>query len=278
MSAPDTKRLDELIAWYEREWDKWGLFKDRDTAAFLRLIATIDSLRDQLSYACGFHGEDLVHDLIDDNRTLQATIQALNEKLTALTARSEALEEQVERLRRPAENHKENYGRCLDREKEHLEQLTALTARSEALEEASTRTPRPSALCVGGEMISESAVSFTIPLLPPSVNHYVTHQGGKHFKSAEAKAWERDFPLFSKGQFVNGETFMVTIILTPGAKQKGDIDNYSKLVLDCIAKAGMLRNLKGQKLTDAAIKSLHIELIEDRKNGPKTEITIERLT
>jgi Holliday junction resolvase RusA-like endonuclease len=122
--------------------------------------------------------------------------------------------------------------------------------------------------------------SFKIPLLPPSVNHYVTHGGGYHRKSAEAKAFERDFPIFSSGYSVNGDQFAVTFKFFPGRKQKGDVDNRNKVLLDCIAKAGMLRDLKGKELSDAWVKRLTVEIHdskEDRERGPRTEVTIEAI-
>jgi|HubBroStandDraft_1064217.scaffolds.fasta_scaffold311593_1 Holliday junction resolvase RusA-like endonuclease len=121
---------------------------------------------------------------------------------------------------------------------------------------------------------------FWMPLLPPSVNHYVTHGGGFHRKSAEAKAFERDFTLFNGGYSVNGERFHVTFKFFPGPKQKGDVDNRNKVLLDCIAKAGMLRNFKGEELSDAWVKRLTVEIHDsdkDREQGPKTFVTIEAI-
>lgn len=123
-------------------------------------------------------------------------------------------------------------------------------------------------------------VEFQIPLLPPSVNHYVTHGGGFHKKSPAAKAFERDFPIFSAGYFVVGERFAVTFHFTPGPKDKGDIDNRNKCLLDCIAKAGMLRNRKGEELSDAWVKRLTVEIhdsAEERATGPRTLVKIEAL-
>jgi Holliday junction resolvase RusA-like endonuclease len=124
-------------------------------------------------------------------------------------------------------------------------------------------------------------LTFAIPTLPPSVNHYVIHRrDGSHVKSAEATAWERDFPIFSRGAFVTGERFRVTLDITFGHKKRGDIDNFAKLPLDCIAKAGMLRSDKGQELSDANVKELIVLLRDspaDRDCGPITNITIEAI-
>lgn len=127
----------------------------------------------------------------------------------------------------------------------------------------------------------EGALTFTIPMLPPGFNHYVEHPTqGVHVKSAAAKAWERDFPLFSRGQFITGKRFAATLRFTFGPGDRGDVDNFNKLPLDCCAKAGMLRNHKGDWLSDAWIKRLVVDILdseEDRKRGPQTEITLEAL-
>jgi len=115
-------------------------------------------------------------------------------------------------------------------------------------------------------------------MLPPSVNHYVTHGGGFHRKTAEAKGWENTFPLFSRRQFVVGKAFSVSIKIFFGPGDRGDVDNFSKMILDCISKNGMLVDEKGKKLSDAKVIEEHVFLMngkEDRKIGPKTEITIE---
>ena len=116
-------------------------------------------------------------------------------------------------------------------------------------------------------------------MLPPGVNHYVEHPAeGVHIKSRAAKAWERDFPKFSRGQFVTGRRFAVTLRLTFGPGGRGDVDGFAKLPLDCAAKAGMLRDSKGKWLSDAWVKRLLVEILdsdEDRKRGPQTEIIIE---
>jgi Holliday junction resolvase RusA-like endonuclease len=124
-------------------------------------------------------------------------------------------------------------------------------------------------------------LTIAIPLLPPGVNHYVEHPAaGVHVKSKAAKAWERDFPIFSRGQFIIGRRFAVTLRFTFGPGNRGDVDGFAKLLLDCCAKAGIFRNPKGQWLSDAWVKCLTVEILDsdqDRKRGPQTEITIEAL-
>lgn len=126
---------------------------------------------------------------------------------------------------------------------------------------------------------------FRLPALPPSVNHYIEHRAkGVHIKSAAAKAWENDFmamlPASARGQFVTGKRFSVTIRLTFGPSDRGDVDNFNKQILDCCAKAGMFRDPKGKVLSDAWVKRLMVEIRDDgrqRQTGPTTDVTIEAI-
>lgn len=141
-------------------------------------------------------------------------------------------------------------------------------------------------------VIEPTRAAFSIPLLPPSVNHYVTHtpyqdrETGQpkvfRQKSEEAKAWNRDFPLFSRQLYVVSQSgrFEMRIDYTPGPGESGDVDNYNKLPLDCCAKAGMLRDAKGKQKSDAWVKHLDIwvhDSPEERATGPRTEIVIEAM-
>jgi Holliday junction resolvase RusA-like endonuclease len=146
---------------------------------------------------------------------------------------------------------------------------------------------------MGNSSVNEpTRAAFSIPLLPPSVNHYVTHtpyqdrETGQpkvfRQKSEEAKAWNRDFPLFSRNLYVVSQSgrFAVRLDFTPGPRQSGDVDNYNKLPLDCCAKAGMFRDGNGKIKSDAWVKRLEIEIHdspEERATGPRTEIVIEAM-
>ena len=125
-------------------------------------------------------------------------------------------------------------------------------------------------------------LQFSIPLTPPSVNHYVTHGGGFHRKHPEAQAWERDFPIFARQQYVVSESkrFQVKLEIFLGPKERGDVDNFAKCPLDCIARAWMLRGPKLESLSDACVKRLEVVVNDsqaDRELGPMTRITIEAL-
>ena len=139
-------------------------------------------------------------------------------------------------------------------------------------------------------IIHPRVAKISLPMVPPSVNHYVAHgvatnkrtgeQHNFHGKSSAAKAFEHDFSLFVRGAYVVSQSgrFAVTLEYWPAPGAKGDVDNFNKLPLDCCAKAGMFRNSKGEEVSDAWVKRLVIEIHdskEDRQLGPKTEITIE---
>jgi len=134
-------------------------------------------------------------------------------------------------------------------------------------------------------MRQENRLIFSIPMLPPSVNHYIEHPAkGIHKKSPAAKAWEQDFlamlPAAARGEYVTGNRFSVTLRFVPGPGDRGDVDNRNKLVLDCCAAAGMFRDPKGRQLSDAWVKKLTVELhdsTQDRQNGPETHVTIEAM-
>lgn len=122
-------------------------------------------------------------------------------------------------------------------------------------------------------------------MLPPSVNHYLEHPAkGVHLKSPAAKAWERDFmamlPASARGEFVTGNRFKISIVLTFGPGDRGDLDNFPKQILDCCAKAGMIRDPKGNVLSDAWFKRLVVDICDspqDRKLGPQTQVAIEAI-
>lgn len=132
--------------------------------------------------------------------------------------------------------------------------------------------------------MSQEQVRITIPMLPPSVNHYVKHVIVKgqqrHIKTPETLAWERTFGFFVGGQFVTGKRFEVALRFRMGGGDSFDVDNLNKCTLDCAAKAGTIRNAKGERLSDRWFKRLSVEILdsdEDRKLGQQTEIIIHAI-
>ncbi len=119
-------------------------------------------------------------------------------------------------------------------------------------------------------------ISFTVPMIPDSVNTYTRHSAGMHFKSKRAQAWERDFHLFVKGH-VTGDTFAVTLRFVLGPRQHPDIDNLGKQPLDSLARAGVLRNGKGIAVSDNKIKRLTMEIVDNDRKNERTEITVRAI-
>jgi Holliday junction resolvase RusA-like endonuclease len=124
-------------------------------------------------------------------------------------------------------------------------------------------------------MQDENSVRITVPLIPPSVNHYkMRTRRGVTFVTDDAKAFKAavcycslrhtsdPFKAFSDCDLE------VEVIVYQGKGDKGDVDNYAKCVLDGLVEAGVIR-------TDAAITDLTLRKRRDREN-PRTEINIGR--
>lgn len=116
-------------------------------------------------------------------------------------------------------------------------------------------------------------ISFTVPLVPPSVNHYRirTAQKGRFgqaisFESGEAKAYKKAVVTFARGLKVEAEAYEVKLKIFLGKKGKGDVDNFAKIPLDGLVAAGVIHS-------DAAIILLTIEKFRDWAE-PRTEITV----
>lgn len=110
--------------------------------------------------------------------------------------------------------------------------------------------------------------AITVPLVPPSVNHYVKHtSSGKHYKTAGAIEFQNAVSLLSRKQKVRGNAYKCEIWVYLGKAQKGDVDNFAKVVLDSLVKAEVID-------TDAKIINLHLYKRRDIKK-PRTEIVVE---
>lgn len=115
-------------------------------------------------------------------------------------------------------------------------------------------------------------LSFRVPLMPPSVNMYVRHfRSGGHGVTSEAKAFKAAVATMAGGNYVMAKMFRVNIKVTLGKKQKGDIDNFPKLVLDGLSDAGAFRNLKHERVTDAHVRVLVVYV--DSKTRPADGFT-----
>jgi crossover junction endodeoxyribonuclease RusA len=104
-------------------------------------------------------------------------------------------------------------------------------------------------------------ISFIVPLVPPSVNHYVKHpRNGKSYRTPEATAFKDAIGIYACGASVTAHTFGVSIVVHLPKKGRGDVDNFPKLVLDGLADCGVFRDRKGKRISDAYVRRLEVDL------------------
>ena len=131
------------------------------------------------------------------------------------------------------------------------------------------------------ERDTQRAWSVTVPMIPPSVNHYIQHARGGHFTTKKAKSFQDALGVFinQKGTWVTGETFHVWIDVTLGPKERMDVDNAAKCCLDVLAACFVMRDEKGRILSDDRVTHLEVKkYTQSRDQGPLTKITVEALT
>lgn len=113
-------------------------------------------------------------------------------------------------------------------------------------------------------------LSLTIPLEPPSGNHYKSYRVIGKFVSwyltKEAKGWHSAVAVIANGRGVSGKAHHIAYTVYQGAGSRGDVDNYAKVILDALVKAGVLK-------TDASVIEMNARKQRDREN-PRTEILI----
>jgi Holliday junction resolvase RusA-like endonuclease len=107
-------------------------------------------------------------------------------------------------------------------------------------------------------------MDFCVPLLPPSVNHYVKHTRlGKHYVTEEAKRFMQTVAALSNRQCVRYERYFVEIYLNLGPKERMDVDNCAKVILDALAKCGIIHS-------DAAVTDLALH----KRRAPESSTCI----
>lgn len=103
-------------------------------------------------------------------------------------------------------------------------------------------------------------VVFTVPLVPPSVNHYKrSKKGGGFFRSPEATAFIDAVCIFAgraPDEFYKSDFYEVdmTVFLEPASyarMKSNDVDNFLKIGIDALAHARVVHN-------DGAIVDLHV--------------------
>ena len=111
-----------------------------------------------------------------------------------------------------------------------------------------------------------SETRIVVPMEPPSVNGYVRHARGRHFKTKAAEAWEWAMAVYARNTASIEGDVEVEYIVYRGKGSKGDVDNYAKVILDGLKNVGVLK-------TDDAVTDLIGRKRRDRDN-PRTEIIV----
>lgn len=124
-------------------------------------------------------------------------------------------------------------------------------------------------------------MKITVPLLPPSVNHYVKHAviAGRlrSYQTAEAKAFKAAVAMLAAGRSISPSTasqrrkvaYRVTVTVTLGPKQSLDASNSIKVAEDALVQCGVIHS-------DARVAEVIGRVIwNKRAEGPRTDITVE---
>lgn len=124
-------------------------------------------------------------------------------------------------------------------------------------------------------------VEMTIPFTPPSVNHYWLKRRGTNsrYVSKEGIAFKQAILLMAKGRTIAPQTkqgqlkvrYALWVRVVLGVKERGDADNFLKPIGDGLVNAGVIHS-------DARIKVLHIEMDDEDRQNPRTEICVQVIT
>jgi len=135
----------------------------------------------------------------------------------------------------------------------------------------------------------EDLVVFTVPLFPPTINHYWSdcfytgrdgygHRGRK--LTPQAKAFKAAVAIFSQGRTVAPESlndrrkcmYRVEAHVFYGPKMRGDADNFGKAICDSLEYAGVIHS-------DANVDFRVVPHKDERNNpmNPRTQFIVERL-
>lgn len=113
-------------------------------------------------------------------------------------------------------------------------------------------------------------LTISVPGTPVSVNHYVRHtRNGRHYVTKEAKDFKYFVGIVLRGRSVKAERYELEAHVYLGHNQRGDGDNFWKLIADSLVAAGAIHS-------DSAVDNWLLFKRRDRAN-PRTEITIRAL-
>ncbi len=100
--------------------------------------------------------------------------------------------------------------------------------------------------------MSAGELMFTVPLTPPSGNHYKQPRGaGGYFLTEEAQAFYSAVAIMARGRSLEAELYEVTMWVYLPPKARGDGDNFFKCGLDALERARVIHS-------DAAIVDYHL--------------------
>ena len=130
-----------------------------------------------------------------------------------------------------------------------------------------------------------NTLSFRIPLVPPTVNHYKVPAGSRPDRATgivrptykltpEALAFKEAVAIFARGDSISPASdaerrkvrYGVFVRIVHGHKQRGDGDNYWKCIADGLVDAGVIHS-------DARVKVWHLVVIDNQRDEARTEIT-----
>jgi Holliday junction resolvase RusA-like endonuclease len=117
-------------------------------------------------------------------------------------------------------------------------------------------------------------MKFSVPLLPPSVNHYKQpRRGGGWYRAADAIAFVDAVCICSGKVMVTGNFYDVGVVFHLGPKKhklsSNDLDNFLKVALDSLARARVIVN-------DGRVLNLYVHkrfVATDREE--RTEFAVE---
>jgi len=114
-------------------------------------------------------------------------------------------------------------------------------------------------------------ITLTIPLIPPSVNHYKmrNRRTGRWYVTKQALAFKSAVAVFARGASVEGKAYSLDVTVFLGKRGRGDGDNFFKCIADGLKDARVIRS-------DAGIKDWRIKVDRDWAN-PRTVLTVKTL-
>lgn len=112
-----------------------------------------------------------------------------------------------------------------------------------------------------------SEIRLSIPLVPPSVNHYkMKSKHGHWYVTKEAIAFKQAIAIFAAHRSLPLGKYELEAIVYLGKGQRGDGDNFWKVIADGLKEAAVIHS-------DAAVKDWRIQVRRDKEN-PRTEIIV----